>query len=297
LLAAAVVGGISIPIILAFGPRELFFNTVVVPSQHPWRERTFSGIRKLVSERLDDAGSLTAFLALGLVLSGVLLYAQFHGRRAKGSAALVWLPFLLAGLSEIPLSVLGTVKMGGAANSLAHVLSYWTVAALLVLGGLSARWPRAFWLILGIAVTLGILDQRRASGLVADLNPPWNDETSRGMSWFEEQRMVLRYLRAHPGEAYFPNNPLEHLAVEGRLPHCEDGLVCRALAGVPLSSHHLRRHIPPDALRICYPARRSYSRCLTARSLPEFHSRVVIDELPGCLCYERCGHAPPGPQD
>ena len=299
LLSSAVVGGISIAIVLAFGPRELFFNTVVVPGRHRWLQETCSGAYELTSGLLADAGSLKAFLALGLASAGILLCTRFDGRRANSGSSLIWLPFVLAGLFELPLSVLGTLKVGGDANSLAHVLFYWTVAAVLVLGVLSARWPRACWLILGIAVTQGILDQRKISSLLADLSPPWNSEKDRGMSWIEEQQMVVRYLRAHPGEAYFPCNPLEHLAVEGRLPHFEYGIYDRVLAGVPLSSDHLRRHIPPDARRICYTARRSYTyTCfLIARSLPDFNRRRVISELPECVCFERSAHAPPHRQD
>ena len=152
---------------------------------------------------------------------------------------------------------------------------------------------------LGIAVTLGISDHRKISSLLADLSPHWNSEKDRGMSWIEEQQMVVRYLRAHPGEAYFPCNPLAHLAVEGRLPHFEYGIYDRVLAGVPLSSDHLRRHIPPDALRICYPAHRSYkyAHFLMARSLPDFNRRRVINELPECVCFERSAHGPPHPED
>ena len=149
LLAAAVIGGISLPIVLAFGPSELFFNTVVVPSRHPWYEATYSGMWQIVLRRINDARSLAAFLALGLASAGVLLYTRFAGRRPKSRTLFIWLPFVLAGLFELPLSVLGTLKVGGDANSLAHVLFYWTVAAVLVSGGLSARWPRACWLILG----------------------------------------------------------------------------------------------------------------------------------------------------
>jgi hypothetical protein len=183
------------------------------------------------------------------------------------------------------------VKVGGAVNSFSHVFYYWTVAALLISGAIPTRWPRVCWLILGIAVTMGIFDQRRISSLLADLNPPWNDETSRGMSWFEEQKMVVRYLRAHPGEAYFPNNPLEHLAVEGRLPHFEYGVFDRVLAGLPLSLDHLQRHIPPGARRICYPAGYTHTDFFAAHSLKKFTRRVVVDELPGCVCFERPGPA------
>jgi hypothetical protein len=296
-ISVAVVGGISLPIVLAFGPRELFFNTVVVPGRHPWFEVTWSGICRVVFERMDDARWLTAFLAVGLASVGAFVCIRVKNGRAVDLFPLTWLPFALAGLFEIPFSMLGMVKVGGAVNSLSHVLYYWTVAAMLFSGRLSAQAPRVCWLILGVAVTLGIFDERRTSSLMSELSSPSNGEMSREMSWIQEQQMVLRYLRAHPGEAYFPNCPLEHLAVEGRLPHCEDGILSRALARLPLSTDHLWRHIPPGVRRICYPAGRTYTDFYTAHSLVKFRRQVVVDELPGCVCFERSVAASPRPKN
>jgi hypothetical protein len=106
--------------------------------------------------------------------------------------------------------------------------------------------------------------------------------------------MVVRYLKAHPGEAYFPFRPLEHLAVEGRLLHCEDGILCRTLARKPLSPHHLRQHVPPGVRLVCYPACRSYGSYITVKLLSEFDRPLVIDELPGCLCFGQTSPVSPG---
>ena len=110
--------------------------------------------------------------------------------------------------------------------------------------------------------------------------------------------MVVRFLKAHPGQAYFPYFPLEHLSVEGRMPHCEYGVYARGVAGQPVSPDHLRRHVPPKASLVCYPAGRYYSVPYrsTILILPEFDRTVDIPELPGCLCYRRNDPPHPSPR-
>ena len=296
LLSVAVVGAISLPIAVIFAPRELYFNTVIVPSQHPLLEKTFPGICQAVLTELDDAWSLKAFLALGLVSMGVVLYPRFLGRKATYCDCFLWLPFFLAGLLELPLSALGKVKFGGDVNSLAHILFYWSVASVLLMGGLSVQWSQTGWLLLAIAVALGICHGGRIRNLLGGLPTYWDDGTRWEKCWIQEQQMVVRYLKSHPGEAYFPWHPLEHLAIDGRMPHFEYGIFDRALAGRPVSISHLRQYIPPNTRRLCYPRGLFYTAAfqLIRRALPEFNRRVVIDELPGYLCYERTAPVSPG---
>jgi hypothetical protein len=287
LLSVAVVGGISLPIVLVFGLRELFFSVIFIPSQHPWYPNTLSRIYEVLLLGGLEVRTFKHFLVLGLVSEVALLCTRSRRNKAKDRSPLVWLPFVLAGLIEMPFAVLGILKVGGGVNSLSHVFFYWTVAGLLALGGLLVKWPRAGWLLLAIALLLGSIDQRRIARLLADHSSWGDDVTSSGRTWIEEQRMVVDYLRAHPGDAYFPLRPLEHLAVEGQLLHFEDGIICRELASKPLSPHHLRQHIPPGVRLVCYPASRSYGYYITVQLLSEFDRRLVIDELPGCLCYGR----------
>lgn len=286
LLSAAVVGAISLPIAGIFAPRELYFNTVVVPSWHPWLEETLPGICQAVLAGLDDAWSLKAFLGLGLVSMGVVSCIQLLGREAIRCDCFLWIPFFLAGVLELPFSALGKAKLGGDVNSLSHVLLYWSIASVLVMGGLSVHWSQTSWVLLAIAIALGIHHGGRI----------WDGGTRRDMGWIQEQQMVVRYLKSHPGEAYFPWHPLEHLAVEGRMTHFEYGVFDRALAGRPVSISHLRQYIPPATRRLCYPPDLFYTRAyqLILRTLPEFNRRVVIDELPGYYCYERAASAFPG---
>jgi hypothetical protein len=271
-----------------FGLRGLFFSVIFIPSQHPWYPNTFLRLNEVLLSGGLKVWTFKGFLALGLASMGVLLRARFRDDQAKHRSAPAWLPFILAGLIEMPFAALGTLKLGGGVNSLSHVFYYWTVAAVLAFGLLLAKWPQAGWLLVALALLLGSIDQRRIASVLADRSS-WGDEfIARGKTWIEEQRMVVRYLKAHPGDAYFPFRPLEHLAVEGRLLHFEYGIYDRMLAGVPVSAEHFRRHIPPGMHLVCYPSSRSYGYPFyTVRLLSEFHRRVTIDELPGCRCYGR----------
>ena len=103
----------------------------------------------------------------------------------------------------------------------------------------------------------------------------------------EEQ--VACFLRRHPGEAYFPWNPLAHLLAEGRLYHFAYGLFDRDLGGFRVEADHLKRFVPAGCRYVCFPQGRRAHRpaaCLEAW-LEQFPRRVDLPELPGFECYER----------
>ena len=103
----------------------------------------------------------------------------------------------------------------------------------------------------------------------------------------EEQ--IARFLRRHPGEAYFPWNPLPHLLAEGRLYHFAYGLFDRDLGGFRVTPDHIARFVPEQCRYVCFPEGRRTHRppmCLEPW-LRDFARRVDIPELPGFECYER----------
>ena len=100
---------------------------------------------------------------------------------------------------------------------------------------------------------LGVSESRYVMRQLAKFDKASSDGATLSPTWIAEERMVLRYLREHPGEADFPYNILDHLAVEKRLYHYESGVDFQALAGYPLSPEHLRKFIPPRTRIICYP--------------------------------------------
>ena len=122
---------------------------------------------------------------------------------------------------------------------------------------------------------------------LAELQKNWDAFGRTDPTWQDEQAAALRYIEQHPGDAYFPWNPLEHLAAEGRLYHFEYGVFDRDLAGYPLTADHFRRHIPEDPRLICYPPRTTVGDQVTLRYLGEFRERIKVDELPKWDCYRR----------
>jgi hypothetical protein len=285
-VTAAVATAISLPLGLAFGPRELFFNTVVLPGRHPWKVFKAPGGFETVLARLVAQG-WTVLLPLVLLLAAWAIVARRRPRQPGGiSFASSWLPFLVAGVLEIPLGLLGYVKLGGDDNSLAHVLYPLAVAVILLAVQLVALAPRLRWPVVVVAAVAALPGALQTTLFLATRPGPRDGQTAPGPDWAETHRAVSRYLRAHPGEAYFPWFPLEHLVAEGRLYHFEYGVYDRFLAGFPVPPSQLHAHVPPRARLVCYPGG-SYAGYLMLRLLPEFNRRVELPELPGCLCFER----------
>jgi hypothetical protein len=284
-ITATVAVAIATPIVLGFGARALFFNTVVIPGHHPWQFPDVATIGDALARALDQERTILLFPIFALlVVAGALV----RRREGFGMAlpSLAWPPFLLASVMECPMAVAGYAKLGGDVNSLAHVLYPLTIAALLLVADAVVLAPRVEWLVLVGTLALAI---RVAHGEYVTLaaTPAWHDEWVRGPSWIQVERSVTRFLRNHPGEAYFPTYPLEHLVVEGRLPHFEHGVFDRAIAGFPPTPEELRRYVPRHARYLCYPMARSYTAQFMRTSLPEFDRRVQLPELADALCFER----------
>jgi hypothetical protein len=138
------------------------------------------------------------------------------------------------------------------------------------------RPPPATLLIVGVNLTLALVLHLELSLSML----------SRDVSW-SESKQAERFLRAHPGEAYLPWNPLEHLAVDGKLYHFEYGVYDRDLAGRTLTESHFRRYIPEHPRLICYPPKTTVGDRITLRYLKEFTKRIEVNELPEWECYER----------
>jgi hypothetical protein len=288
-VTAAVAAVVSLPLALAFGPRELWFNTVVLPSRHPWKSFPPPGGFAAVLPRLAlHEWPVLAPLLLLLAARAVVTRRQ----RRKGAPidpAPPWMPFLAAGMLEVPLGLLGFVKVGGDENSLAHFLYPLAVAALLLASQLMTTLPALKWVVVVAAVAAAVPDAVQTGLVLARRSAPPPPGAPRAPDWIDEHRAVARYLRDHPGEAYFPCHPLEHLTVDGRQYHFEYGVFDRFLAGFPVPEGQLREYVPPHARYVCYPdgSVAGYAMC---RLLPEFRRPVEVGELPGSPCFER---APP----
>jgi hypothetical protein len=124
-----------------------------------------------------------------------------------------------------------------------------------------------------------------ALGLAAWMGPGF-----RGIARFDAlsesaQQQALDFARAHPGQAYFPWQPLASAYSEGRLYHFDYAVLDRQFAGYRMSDEHIRAFVP-DQLRyvLFHPSRQDET---IMRRLPEFNARVRLEEMPGWIVYTR----------
>ena len=146
-------------------------------------------------------------------------------------------------MAEFPLSLMAYLKVGGDDNNLGFMLYFLTLAGFLMHARIKSPSRAAdevdpaspsFRGILVLTFVLTLLGAQQIALAFA----------KQGSTWQGQQGEALRYIERHPGEVYFPWNPLEHLVAEGRLYHFEYGVFDRILAGYPPTADHFRRYIP-----------------------------------------------------
>lgn len=247
-VAAAAGAGISTVLLAVFGARNTLFNLFVVPSHHPLAMRE-GGSLALILEVLAATWLLLVVAAGAVILK--LRYQQ-RGSDARADANFAvrnpWVLLLLAALCSVPTSILGSLKVGGLANSY-HFAYYLALLAALLFASLGGSEPRPAPargpvllppLLLILALLPPLLPQLR-----------WLERADRLRDNSLEQ--AYQYAREHPGSAYFPWMPLSSLLAEGRLYHYDYGLFDWELAGFTPSVGQFRRHIPAGLAYVFYP--------------------------------------------
>jgi hypothetical protein len=295
LLAIGVALGLAFGFL--FGLPEMYLNMVRVPSAHPWKRPALGALAQsaLVTGL---SGSLLILILLPFCLflwqdlirrgsesgsgasedtvggpGSVLAQGQATSKERGGEAGGLlaeqgWPCLMLAAIAMLPTSVLGGVKVGGGLNS-NHCLYYLAACASFVIFQWSAQVEPALrraamltcYLLTAVVLGLSAKD-------IVDLQ--WFTILSKN-----PQQEAYRFARQHPGEAYFPWNPLSTLMAEGKLYHFEYGVFDRYLANVP--PNNLRRFVPPHAKYVMFH-RRSQSRDML-KYLPEFSRSYWVADL------------------
>jgi hypothetical protein len=296
-ITVVVVLSILIPVALLFGPEEFFFNTWIVPSKHGFKGTTIGENTTLIlwSLWVQLQRPLVAVLLFMLVCIGLVRVLGVDRPGALRDDP-IWLPFLIGGFLEIPSAIIGYVKRGGDFNGEAYATYPLAIALVLILGRCVGSVPRLANLLVLLTMYLGVSESRGMMRQLAQFDRASSKDAGLNPKWIGEQRLVLRYLREHPGEAYFPYNILDHLAVDKRLYHFEAGVDFQTLSGYPLGPESLREFIPPRTRIICYPA--VVSELVTKPSMPgylgNFSTAVSDPELPGFVCFAQSTAAGPG---
>ncbi len=268
-----------------FGPHDLLFNILSIPSRHPLKD----GSPKVLAHSFVNLGRLALPLLIALVL-GAYCRRPDPSRRAGAAPSLAewlrdnrWTLFALAGLLSVPMAVLGMSKVGGGENSFAPPMYYLLIAVALLLLALVYQ-PAAEP---GQGRVAKLLVAALTVGLLVLCLP----RLGRNLLWVErvyqnDDERAYRYARAHPGEAYFPWSPLATVLAEGKLYHFDYGVYDRNLAGFPVTRKHFLADTPPGFRLACYPTA-IVDSWAAQRYLKDYSRRVEVKELPEYNCYEK----------
>ena len=283
-VAMAIAGGLGISIVLlaAFDASRTIFNIVTIPLLHP---RRMEAITWAVWNLLElEQRQILLLLVLAAGVLGLLTRKSHERRSGGGLISEPWALFLLVAVAEFPLSLMAYLKVGGDDNNLGFMLYFLTLAGFLMHARLKAPSRAADEVdpaspsFRGILVLTFVLTLLGAEQIALAFAKP-------GPTWQGQQGEALRYIERHPGDVYFPWNPLEHLVAEGRLYHFEYGVFDRILAGYPPTADHFRRYIPEHTRLVCYPPGTTVGDQVTLKYLEDFREKIQIDELPDWECY------------
>ena len=287
-----------------FGVENLWLNQIVIPSKHPWLRSLRDTMQPWIYDHdrgaqlavlLEAAQGLLHRCVKALVIMVVLVvWKIWAGRgnacgwvsRIKSGMRQPWGLTLWVALWLIPTSLLGRVKAGGDNNAYGPATCFACLSA-------------ACWLILAGRdwyARRGAYDCRRLKRFIspvlvgAQLLAAWLVVTSvmnyqaRGngaMDW------AVSYAREHPGQVYFPWNPLLTLMAEHRAYHFAYGVYDRELAGMPVTPEHFRAGLPADVTEVLYSTQDE--RRLLGAYLTNFTDEVQLPELPGWVILRRAG--------
>lgn len=240
---------ISGAILLLFGPYEVLYNLLLLPSRHP-----------LTSE--PSLRDLTVMLRstwhFWLITGAALVADRVAGREDEEPeqgwfVRNEWSMLAIVAIFMVPLSMLATKKIGGMYNSL-HFLHYMNLfTGVLITRLLSRRAAAAsstrYTQYAVVAVLAGLIT------LNSHLLEPLNARGRKHESVLYDNALERAYLysRKNPGRVYFPWHPLAALLGEGRLYHFDYGIFDRKLAGDPPSREHLWANLPEEMRFIATP--------------------------------------------
>jgi hypothetical protein len=266
---------ISLIFISMLGPSALLFNIWTLPAHHPWNG-SFPGNVLGVGYYFYRECFVIAGVLVGLIVL-MRSEAEIKPIGLDGYAL-----FVLVALCNIPTALLGRLKVGGSANNFS-VSTYFLLIGLLVClhqACISTTAPTRRLAQTAVAIAVVGL------ALVFVPQQAYFFRDFAGLRDTKEAQ-VTRFVRNHPGAAYFPWNPLPHLAAEGRLYHFAYGLFDRELGGFRIDAAHFRKFVPAHCRYVCFPGgRRDHRRPACLEALLVRSRLVQLPELQGFECYE-----------
>ena len=291
---AANLSVLSILLYSSFGRRRLTFNIIDIPRNHGWYfESDYAkGFGVIAVELLVIIFPLLAAIPILAYLArrehdgttnDTSLGARFEALRVRLHRD-YWILFASVAAAMVPVAMMSRIKIGGNINNYAFIISFVGVACFVMLMDWFARNRERGLESANDALKLLVI--------LSPLSPLWIINSAYVFQFNDwkplaenPQDVAYRYAKAHPGDAYFPWNPLSGLMLDGKATHFEYGMVDRTLANFPPSPEHVRMFIPEHTRVVAFSPMRQAEWTITV--LPEFKRRVEIKELPGWICYER----------
>jgi hypothetical protein len=264
-MLAAIGALVSAAFVGWFG-RPMLFNMLEIVSRHGWIKPGLAGLATTIGRFLAGLWEVLALLAVGLV--AVRLAPRGAARRTAGA----WLAPALAALLLLPTGALGANKLGGEPSSF-HSAYYLIAAAAAAFAeaGRAAAARLLGWSFCVLAIAAAWQSGRATL------------PASRPPLWENSQQVAYEFALRHPGETYFPWQPLATLLAEGRLYHFEYGMIDRYIAGYGPTPAHLQANLPPHLHWVAATAR--------VWSMNEFFSdyseEAPFPDLPGFIVLSR----------
>jgi hypothetical protein len=278
--ALVVVGAtVSLLFLVSFGPEAVLYNMWTIPSHH-----AFAGGGRAVLMEVIEFFRYTAVFWLVCVAAAWLVNQTAAGARWRDRLlAQPWWLLVLATLVLLPTGALASIKIGGERNSL-HSTYYLIAAATLALASAVARPARLRpalmqAVVLGAAATMLALAVRRVASYPSlSMLPPRCLSTE-----------AFAFAQQHPGETYFPWDPLATVMADGKLYHFEYGVRDRLYAGVTPTPGQIAAHLPPRLRFVIYP-RADTPHVMLDRYLPGF---TLAADTGDWFVYVRTGQPAP----
>lgn len=213
-----------------------FLNILLIPSKHPYKYGLYGVF--LFALLLLHKKSIMLLLVAWWVSVAPTSYRSWQ-RQKEWVQENTWLLLPIVVVATLPLSVMGFCKVGGDVN---HFHSMYFLIAWVALMGARVEWSYVvettrqdvssrLLYVVASAICLMPLTNVFLLDKLAVVHKNQHEE-------------VVRFLKAHPGEAYFPWYPLSSLHVEKKAYHLPYGLYDRMLAGYNIPQQTLRSGIP-----------------------------------------------------
>jgi hypothetical protein len=259
---------------LFWSPRDLLFNTFALALGQP---RSAAIVSRIIQ------GLVQLRIELAVAVAPLILLAAFvaldSGSIREKIARHRWLVFLWMAALQLPIELRAWTTDGGADNHLGVVTLFVALATTL---GLVELWKtdapgKHPWT--GIAARMLLIGM-----LLAVLTLPGDIFRDLRMVRTSSTQVAYNYERRHPGQIYFPLNPLAVLLAEGKLTHLDDALVGREWAGFPITWEQLAAGLPSDYELVAYPPDQ-FPHAEILKRLVQDKPLVQVPELQGWHVY------------